>query len=180
MKTNIVRKIVITALCIALCYILPFVTGQIPQINSIFSPMHIPVLLCGLICGPAYAFIAGAFSPIFRSLTLTMPPMFPTAISMAFELAAYGLFAGLAYKILKKKTKMKDIAAIYTALVLAMVCGRIVWGIVTAVITGIQGNTYTFGAFFTTAFIQGFPGMICHLIIVPLLVFALKKAKIIK
>ena len=180
MKNNIVKKIVITALCIALCYILPFVTGQVPQINSIFSPMHIPILLCGIICGPYYAFIAGAFSPIFRSLILIMPPMFPTAIAMAFELAAYGFFSGTAYKLLKTKTKMKEITAVCTALITAMISGRIIWGIATAILTGIQGNSYTFGAFFTTAFIQGFPGMICHIIIVPLMVFALKKAKIIK
>ncbi len=175
-----VKKIVITALCMALCYILPFVTGQIPQINSIFSPMHIPVLLCGIICGPGYAFAAGAFSPILRSMILTMPPMFPTAISMAFELAAYGFFSGICCKILKNKTEMKDLPSICLSLVISMISGRIVWGIVTAILMGIQGNTYTFGAFFTTAFIQGFPGMICHLIIVPLLVVALKKAKIIK
>ena len=177
---NTVKKIVITALCMALCYILPFITGQVPQINSIFSPMHIPILLCGILCGSGYALVAGAFSPIFRSLMLTMPPMFPTAVSMAFELAAYGLFAGFTYKTLRNKTKMKDIPAIYLSLIISMILGRIVWGIVTATIMGIQGNTYTFGAFFTTAFIQGFPGMICHLIIVPLLVVALKKAKIIR
>ncbi len=179
MKNNLVKNIVISALCIALCYILPFVTGQVPQINSIISPMHLPVLLCGIICGPFYALTVGAFAPIFRSLTLTMPQMFPTAVAMAFELAAYGLFSGIIYKKLKTNSRLKDIWAICISLASAMILGRIVWGTVTAILTGINGEPLTLGAFFTTAFIQGLPGMISQIVIVPLLVFSLKKSKII-
>ena len=179
MKNSITKNIVISALCIALCYLLPFVTGQLPQINSIFSPMHLPVLLCGIICGPFYALTVGAVSPIFRSLILIMPPMFPTAIAMAFELATYGFFSGIIYNTMKKNSKIKDIWAICISLVSALISGRIIWGIVTAILTGISGNTYTFGAFVTTVFIQGFPGILCQIIIIPLLVLALKKAKVI-
>ena len=179
MKNSLIRNISISALCIALCYTLPFITGQVPQINSIFSPMHLPVLLCGIICGPLYALTVGIVSPIFRSLTLTMPPMFPTAVAMAFELAAYGFFSGLIHKKLKKNTKIKDFWAICISLISAMVLGRIVWGLVTALISGLNGTGITLGAFFSTVFIQGFPGMICQLVLIPLLIFALKKAKII-
>ena len=178
MKNNTVKNIVITALCITLCYILPFITGQIPQINSMFSPMHIPILLCGILCGGSYALAAGVISPILRSLILTMPPLFPTAISMAFELAAYGVSSGLIYSRIKRKTNY--FTAIYVALISAMIFGRAVFGVTTAVLMGIQGNEYTFSTFFTTVFIQGLPGILCHMIVVPLIIFALKKAKIVK
>ncbi len=79
--------------------VLPFLTGQIPEIGSMLSPMHIPVLICGIICGWKYGILVGAITPILRSVIFHMPPMYPTAISMAFELATYGFVSGLLFKI---------------------------------------------------------------------------------
>jgi riboflavin transporter FmnP len=96
------KKLVLTGFFIALGFILPFFTGQIPSIGNKLLPMHIPILLCGFVCGWRYGLIAGFITPITRSLVYGMPPMIPIAASMAFELAAYGLIAGLLYKNLPK------------------------------------------------------------------------------
>lgn len=181
MKSNsIVKNLVMAAVCLALCYVLPFLTGQIPQIGGMLSPMHIPVLLCGLICGWPYALVVGAVAPILRSLTLGMPPLFPTAAAMCFELAAYGLFARLIYTLLRKKTKLPDMADIYVALVSAMLLGRVVWGVAMCALMGISGKSFTFDAFLAGAFVNAVPGIIVHIALIPLIVFALKKAKVIK
>ena len=118
---NQIRKIVLAGLMIALAIILPFATGQIPQIGSMLLPMHIPVLLCGFICGWKYGLAVGFIVPLLRSMMFGMPPMM-TAIAMAFELAAYGVITGLLYKVLPGK-KVK----VYISLIVAMLVGRIVW-----------------------------------------------------
>ena len=98
------KKLVYSALCLALCMVLPFLTGQIPEIGSALSPMHIPVLLCGFICGGPWGMVVGLTAPLLRFALFGMPPLFPTGLAMAFELAAYGLFSGLLYKWLPKRT----------------------------------------------------------------------------
>ena len=101
-RTNLL-KMIVAALFLALAYVMPFLTGQIPEIGSMLCPMHIPVLLCGFICGWPWGLAVGFIAPLFRSLTLGMPPLFPTAICMSLELAAYGAIAGLIHKLLPKK-----------------------------------------------------------------------------
>ena len=102
-KHESLLKMILSALFLALAYIMPFLTGQIPEIGSMLCPMHIPVLLCGFICGWQWGLAVGFVAPLFRSLILGMPPLFPVAVCMAFELAAYGLVAGMMHKILPKK-----------------------------------------------------------------------------
>jgi thiamine transporter ThiT len=92
MTKKTTKKMVLSALFIALGLVLPFFTGQIPQIGSRLLPMHIPILLCGFVCGAPFGLAAGFITPLLRSLIFGMPPMMPTAVAMAFELAAYGLF----------------------------------------------------------------------------------------
>lgn len=123
-QKKLIRTLTLAAMCLALAIVLPFLTMQIPQIGQALSPMHIPALLCGFICGPFWGVAVGFVAPLLRHLMFGMPPLM-TAIAMAFELAAYGFFAGLFYKILPKK-----IPYIYVSLVGAMIVGRIVWGIV--------------------------------------------------
>ena len=155
-QKKLIRTLTLAAMCLALAIVLPFLTMQIPQIGQALSPMHIPALLCG-----------------FRHLMFGMPPLM-TAIAMAFELAAYGFFAGLFYKILPKK-----IPYIYVSLVGAMIVGRIVWGIVKFFISIAQASEFTFAAFIAGAVTGAIPGIICHIILVPLIVIALKKARLV-
>lgn len=169
------RKITLSGLFIALGILLPFLTGQIPSIGNKLLPMHIPVLLAGYVLGGTSGLLVGFITPILRSVLYTMPPMFPHAIAMAFELATYGLITGILYKSLPKKQ-----INILVTLVGAMVAGRIVWGIVTFFLYGIQGNPFNLQIFFTAAVVNAIPGIILQIILIPLLVAGLEGANVIE
>ena len=166
------RKLVFAAMCLALALVLPFLTGQIPEIGSALSPMHIPALLCGFICGPVWGGIVGAAAPLLRHVLFGMPPLM-AAIPMAFELAVYGISAGVLYRLLPKKVPF-----LYVALIGAMIDGRIVWGIVKLIMSVAQASEFTFAAFIAGAVTGAIPGIICHIILVPVIVLALKRAKL--
>ena len=136
--------------------------------------MHFPVLLCGFICGWKYGLIVGAVAPLLRHLLFTMPPM-PTALAMAFELAAYGLLAGLLYHLLPKKPGFT-----YITLIGAMLGGRVVWAIVQLVLYQQTDKAFTWAIFMTEAFAKAWIGILLQIIIIPLLVMVLKKAKLIE
>lgn len=174
MENKNIKNVVNAALCLALCIVLPFLTGQIPQIGSALSPMHIPVLLCGFICGWPYGLAVGFLAPLLRFMLFGMPPIFPTGIAMAFELAAYGTATGLLYKKLPK-----TIPGLYTSLIASMLAGRIVWGIVMAIIAGVSQVQFSFQAFLAGAFLNAMPGIICHLILIPIIIVSLQKARYI-
>lgn len=154
--------------------VLPFLTGQIPQIGKMLSPMHIPVLLCGFLCGPIFAGTIGFVSPLLRFLIFGMPPLFPEGLSMAFELLAYGVISGVLYKVLPNKP-----IHIYSSLLISMLLGRVVWGISRYVLASVNKEIFTFDMFLAGAFINGIPAIICHIIIVPLIVLALYKANLV-
>ena len=164
------KKLVSAALCLALCLVLPFLTGQIPQIGSALAPMHLPVLLAGFLCGPWWALAVGLIAPPLRYVLFGMPP-FPAFAAMAFELGTYGLIAGLLYRHLPKKT-----SNIYVSLVGAMLAGRAVWGIAMTVIMGLKGSAFGWAAFVSGAFVGAVPGIIVQLVLIPVLVVALQKA----
>ena len=173
-KTN-VKTLVLAALFLALALVLPFLTGQIPEIGSMLCPMHIPVLLCGFICGWPWGLVVGFVAPLLRSLTLGMPPLFPKAFCMAFELAAYGLVSGLMHKLLPRKKPY-----IYCSLIIAMVVGRIMWGAAMFVCTGINGGSFTFATFLAGAITNAIPGIIVQLVLIPILVMFFENSKAIK
>ena len=166
------RKLVFAAMCLALALVLPFLTGQIPEIGAALSPMHIPALLCGFICGPVWGGIVGAAAPLLRHVLFGMPPLM-AAIPMAFELAVYGISAGVLYRLLPKKVPF-----LYVALIGAMIDGRIMWGIVKLIMSVAQASEFTFAAFIAGAVTGAIPGIICHIILVPVIVLALKRAKL--
>ena len=170
-KNFTVKKIVLAAVCLALCMVLPFLTGQIPEIGQALSPMHIPVLLCGFICGPVWAALIGAVAPLLRFALFGMPPLFPAGAAMCFELAVYGLVSGLLYGLLPKKK-----ASIYISLLTAMLVGRIIWGAVRMIISDVSGSAFTWAAFLSGAFTSAIPGIILHIVLIPLLVIALERA----
>lgn len=148
---------------LALALVLPFITGQIPYIAQILLPMHFPVFLCGMICGPAYGAAVGIIAPLLRSAFFGMPPMYPTAIAMCFELGTYGLISGLLYGHLNPKS-LKNV---YVSLIGGMIAGRLIWGIMMFILLTVKGNSFTFKAFLMGAFITAIPGIILQLIIIP-------------
>ena len=168
-----IKNLVVAALMLALAYILPNFTGNIPQIGAMLLPMHLPTILCGFLCGGPWGAAVGFVAPLMRSLILTKPPMFPTAVAMAFEMAVYGLVSGVLYRRLPK-----NLVGIYTSLIAAMLCGRVVWGIVTAILT-LNGEGFTFAAFIAGAFTNAIPGIILQLVAIPVIVLALQKARLI-
>lgn len=174
-RSNPVRSLVISALMLALCLVLPFLTGQIPEIGGMLCPMHLPVLLCGFVCGPVWALVVGAVAPMLRYVLFQMPPPFPTGFSMCFELATYGLVSGLLFRALPKKPWN-----VYVSLIAAMLAGRLVWGIVRAIISGAGGAEFTWQLFLAGGFTQAIPGIILQIVLIPLLVLALRRARLVE
>ena len=168
-KTN-VKILVLAALFLALALVLPFLTGQIPEIGSMLCPMHIPALLCGFFCGWPWGLAVGLIAPILRSLLFGMPPMFPTALCMSLELATYGAVSGLLYSKLPQKK-----ASIYISLLTAMVAGRLVWGIARFLCAGLNVSAFGISAFWAGAVTTAIPGIIVQILLIPILVMALKK-----
>lgn len=164
------ENLVLSALFLALTYILPTLTGNVPQVGAMLLPMHIPVLLCGFLCGAPWGLAVGLIAPIMRSLlTGGFPPMFPTAVAMAFELAAYGFVSGFVYRRIPKK-----LTGAYVALISAMVFGRVVWGLVMSLLL-MNADGFTFAAFIAGAFTNAIPGIVLQLLVIPPAVLALRK-----
>ncbi len=167
--SNIIN-LALSSVFLALAYVLPFLTGQIQQIGNMLCPMHIPVLLCGFVCGAPWGAAVGIAAPLLRSVTLGMPVLFPNAVSMAFELCVYGSVSGLLYNILPKKK-----GYIYLSLVISMISGRIVWGIVQFVLLGFDMTKFPFSAFIAGAFTNAVPGIILQIALVPVVVMVIEK-----
>jgi len=166
-----VTHMVLSGMFIALAMVLPFLTGQIPQIGKALCPMHIPVILCGYFCGPFYGLVVGFISPLLRSVLFGMPAMIPGGVSMAFELATYGFVSGYLYKAFPKKK-----VYVYVSLIIAMLAGRAVWGVVRVILFGLGKSDFGWKAFMAGAFVNAIPGIILQLILIPVLVITLKKA----
>ena len=172
-QNNAIIKLVYAAVCLALAIVLPFLTGQIPAVGQMLSPMHIPVLLCGFICGWGWGLGVGFVAPLLRHVLFSVPRM-PMGAAMAFELATYGLVAGLLYRMLPKK-----VSSVYISLIVAMILGRIVWGAARFAIAGLQGSSFPMSAFVAGAFVEAIPGIILHIILIPAVVIALRRASLI-
>lgn len=166
-----IMRLSVAGLCMALGLVLPFLTGQIPQIGKALSPMHIPVFLCGFLAGPVWGAVVGVITPLLRSVLFHMPALYPSAVSMAFELCAYGVVAGILYRLFPKK-----LPYLYLSLVISMLCGRAVMGVANTVLYSVKGDAYSMELFVAGAFVNALPGIILHLVLVPLLVVALQRA----
>lgn len=172
---NNVKKLAVTAMLFAVGMVLPFFIGQIPAIGKMLLPMHIPVLLCGFIVGWQYGALIGFLLPIVRGLVFGMPPLYPNAVAMAFEMAAYGFVSGYLYSHARWQcTKM-----LYISLVTAMLAGRIVWAFAEVILLGIGGNIFTWKMFAAGAFLNAIPGIIVQLVLIPLIMVALRRAKVV-
>lgn len=171
MKTNQIKQLTLAAMFMALGLVLPFFTGQIPQIGSMLLPMHLPVLLCGLICGWQYGGIVGFILPLLRYGLFGMPPIFPTGIAMAFELATYGAVVGFLYG----RSRYQCLRALYRCLISAMLAGRVVWGIVHVLLIGVADQVFTWQLFMAGAFLNAIPGIILQLIFIPAVMVALDR-----
>ena len=178
MKTNphsTTRSLVLAALFLALAFVLPMITGHLPHVGNMLCPMHFPILLCGFVLGGPWGLAVGFVAPLLRSVLFGMPPMYPIAIAMAFELATYGAVAGFMYRKVQHTLPM-----IYATLVTSMVAGRLVWGAVRFVLAGLSGSSFPFSAFLSGALFTAVPGIIAQLVLIPLIITALQKAKVLE
>lgn len=174
-KNDNIRQLVFSAMCLAMCIMLPFLTAQLPQVGKLMSPMHLPVLLCGMICSWYWGAAIGFAAPILRCLMFGMP-MMVNAIPMAFELCVYGACAGILYAILPKK-----VPYIYVSLAGAMIAGRIVWIIATfiCIVIGFSSRELSFSAFLITAFGETWVGIIIQFLIIPPVVMAMRRVRLV-
>lgn len=170
-KTEL-KNLTLAAMFLAIGMVLPLITLQIKEIGDSLLPMHLAVMLCGIICSYKYGLAVGFILPIFRSFVFSMPPLYPNAVWMAAELATYGFVIGLLYEKLPIKNQ---ILRIYTSLISSMIAGRIVWGIVKAVLLGVADKKFTFALFWAQGFLDAVPGIILQLILIPLIVSLIEK-----
>lgn len=171
MKSLQIRRLTYAALSLAIALVLPFLTGQIPEIGSMLSPMHIPVLLCGFMCGWPWGLAVGFIAPLLRSVLFGMPALIPGAVAMAFELAVYGGVSGFLRQKLPRTKGMT-----YVVLLISMIAGRLVWGAARVILAGLSGSSFTWALFLAGAVTNAIPGIILQLVLVPVLVIALEKA----
>ena len=175
-KQRPIRTLAAAALMLALGLVLPFFTGQIPQIGTMLCPMHLPVLLCGLLCGWKYGIAVGVVLPPLRFVMFGMPPLFPTGIAMAFELAAYGFLAGWLYA----RSRWQCVVALYRCLIAAMTGGRIVWAVARVILSGVSGQAFTWQMFFSGAFLTAIPGIVLQLVFIPAVMVALDRTGLVR
>lgn len=168
MKKNTTVNLTGTALCMALGLVFPIFFHMIGA-GSAFLPMHIPVLLCGLLFGWQFGAACGLIVPLLSSILTGMPPIFPTAVAMMLELCAYGVLTGIFYRKLNWN--------IYVSLVGAMLGGRVVSGIANALFLNMAGKPYGFAAFLSGSFIGAVPGIIIQIILIPVIILALERAR---
>ena len=173
--TKYVKNLVLAAMFLALGLVLPFLTGQIPQIGNMMLPMHLPVLLCGLICGWQYGGMVGFVLPLLRYALFSMPPM-PAGAAMAFELATYGAVVGFLYA----RSRWQCVIALYRCLIAAMLAGRLVWAAVRVVMTGVANVPFTWQIFLTNAFITAIPGIVLQLIVIPAVMVAMDRTGLVR
>lgn len=172
-RNKVLLNLILSALFLAVGMVLPLFTAQIKEIGDTLLPMHIPVMLCGMICGGRYGFAVGMVLPFLRSLSFSMPPIYPNAVWMAIELATYGLVVGLIYSKFSKGRK----GWIYISLIISMIAGRIAWGISKAVLLGVAGKSFTFSAFIFGGFVDALPGILLQFLLIPSIMMLISKIK---
>lgn len=164
------KTLTLSAMFLAIGLVLPFFTGQLHAVGNMLLPMHLPVLLCGLICGWQYGGLVGFILPLLRFSLFGMPRM-PLAIPMAFELAAYGLIVGFLYG----RSKWKCVLALYRSLLIAMVGGRIVWAAGRVILAGVSNVPFGWQVFLTAGFVEALPGILLQLTLIPIIMVALDR-----
>lgn len=173
MKNNQVKNLIIAGMCVAIGIILPMAMHSIPNAGRVFLPMHIPILICGLACGWQYGLLCGILTPLLSSLMTGMPPM-AILPGMLCELAVYGAVTGIIINTVRTKSRYLNL---YIALITAMISGRIVMGILNALI--FQAGNYAFKMWIAGAFVTAVPGIVIQILLIPTIVYGLQKAKLI-
>jgi len=168
-------RLLYSSMFLALAMLLPFLTAQIKPFGSALCPMHLPVILCGFVCGPSWGIAVGVTAPILRSITFGMPVMMPDAVAMAVELAVYAFVAGTLYRKLEK-----NLFIFYVELITAMVCGRLAWGAVVffLIFIGEATGEIAFSVIWSRTVLQSIPGIILQLVAIPPIISVMRKNRL--
>ena len=175
MRDPRVKNLVLSAVFFALGLVLPFVTGQIPEVGQMLLPMHLPVFFCSLICSWQYGLPVGFLLPLVRFLLFGMPPIYPNALAMSLELAAYGFFAGFFYKLLLGRG-MKKFGALMIAMIASMILGRLIWGAAMWALMSVGGKAFTVEAFLAGAVLNAVPGIVMQIVLIPTVMLSMQRA----
>jgi niacin transporter len=184
-----------TALLLALGVMLPLVFHAFPLGGRIFLPMHIPTFIAGLVLGPISGLIVGAGSPIVSALATGRPPVF-YMVPMIFELATYGVVAGLLRPALTRAfggraggPASADVAptavagvspwtpSLILTLIVAMIAGRIVWLAVVVWLAPVIGISARTVAMALGAIGAGWIGMAIQIALIPPIVRAIERLR---
>ncbi len=166
------RKTIITGVLLAIGIILARFLHllPLPLPAFMFSPLHLPVFICALICGRRYGIICGIILPYLSFAVSKKPPLYPAAIAMSIELLVYAAVAGTIFKI--KLLKANVVLKAFVSILIAQIIGRLAGGLATAMLLGFNGKPYLFETFVTSYFVQTLPAIILQLVIIPPLVKA--------
>ena len=175
MKKENIKKLSYSAILMATGIVLPFFTGQIPEIGNMLLPMHLPVIVAGLVCGWKYGAAVGFILPLLRSLMFSRPVLYPSAIAMALELCTLAAVCGSLFAL----SRHSCIYSLYRALICGILASRAVWGVAMSLLMLGGAEGFTFTAFILGAFVNSALGIFFELILVPLIMVALGKARII-
>ncbi len=168
-------RLISSAIFLALGMLLPLITGQLPQINRVLLPMHIPVFLCGILCGWQYGLCIGAILPILKSAVFGLPVMFPSAIAMVFEMGLYGLVCGLIYR----TPKELHLPRLYLSLSVAMILGRAARFLAELALLGLSDSSFKLASYLSVTLLPSIPGALLHLIIIPPIIALLHRIKLL-
>lgn len=161
-------KITLTGMLIGMGLLLPYVTSHaFGMQGTVFLPMHYSVFMVGFLCDPLCGAIAGLATPLLSCLLTGMPNVFPMLPVMMCELLVYGCLTGSIYR--------KKVKGIYGTLILSMLAGRVVHGLVFALLLQISGTPVTFSVA-TMFVVEGIPGTIIQLLIIPPMIHFVEKA----
>ncbi len=167
------KNLIRAGLFMAMGFVLPMLTGQLPVVGQMLLPMHIPVFFCAFFCGPLYALGVGLILPLIRSLIFGVPVLYPVAIAVALEMAIYGGVAGFIYARIKKNS----LCAVYCSMLPAMLLGRVVRCLSQAILMELQANAFVMRTFITGVFLYSLPGIALQLLIVPAVTVGVRRAK---
>ena len=160
MQLSATKKLVFCAICVALCVVLPMAFHALGS-GTVFLPMHVPVVVCGLL------------GPLLSSV-LTGMPAAAVLPSMMAELAVYGLVTALVMRLVHTGRLYGDL---YIALCCAIPCGRIVAGVVKALT--FPAGSWSMAAWVSAHILISWPGTLIQLALLPTLVVALTKARLV-
>ncbi len=165
------QRLTLTGLFLAVGLLLPFATAHgLGLLGTVLLPMHIPVLLCGLLCGPLYGGVCGLLLPVLNSLLTGMPAIYPMMPIMAAELLTYGVVCGVAFD----KTPLgRWRFGVYPAMLIAMACGRAVYGLTFWLLLALDGSMKAPTVW--VAIVTGIPGIVIQLLLVPSVVLAIRR-----